>query len=126
MRLLLDTHIFLWVVADDPKLSAAAREKISEAEEVFVSSASIWEAAIKAGLGKLDVDVVQLVDAIETSGFNELPVIAAHGAGVRNLPDYHRDPFDRLLIAQAKHEPMHFMTADGHLAQYAQDLVVKV
>ena len=113
-------------MADDPKLSAAARETISEAAEVFVSSASIWEASIKAGLGKLDVDIDELVSAIETSGFNELPVIAAHGAGVRNLPDYHRDPFDRLLIAQAKHEPMHFMTADGHLAQYAPDLIMKV
>ncbi|WP_126879942.1 type II toxin-antitoxin system VapC family toxin [Paraburkholderia kururiensis] len=126
MRLLLDTHIFLWVVADDPKLSAAARETISDAAEVFVSSASIWETSIKAGLGKLDVDIDALVSAIETSGFNELPVMAAHGAGVRILPDYHRDPFDRLLIAQAKHEPMHFMTADRHLAQYAPDLVMNV
>lgn len=126
MRLLLDTHIFLWAVADDARLSAAARATISQAAEVFVSSASIWEASIKAGLGKLDVDIDELVSAIETSGFNELPVIAAHGAAVRHLPDFHRDPFDRLLIAQAKHEPMHFMTVDGHLEQYAPDLVMKV
>ncbi|SOY39779.1 PilT protein domain protein [Cupriavidus taiwanensis] len=125
MRLLLDTHIYLWAVADDRKLSKAARKIISDADEVFVSSASIWEASIKAGLGKLDADVTELVSAIETSGFKELPVRAAHAALVRNLPDIHRDPFDRLLIAQAMHEPLRLLTADGHLAAYT-DLVETV
>ncbi|SPR95939.1 type II toxin-antitoxin system VapC family toxin [Cupriavidus taiwanensis] len=125
MRLLLDTHIYLWAVADDRKLSKAARKIISDADEVFISSASIWEASIKAGLGKLDADVTELVSAIETSGFKELPVRAAHAALVRNLPDIHRDPFDRLLIAQAMHEPLRLLTADGHLAAYT-DLVETV
>ncbi|MDQ0142888.1 type II toxin-antitoxin system VapC family toxin [Cupriavidus necator] len=125
MRLLLDTHIYLWAVADDRKLSKAARKMISEAEKVFVSSASIWEASIKAGLGKLDADVNELVSAIDTSGFTELPVRAAHAALVRNLPDIHRDPFDRLLIAQAMYEPLRLLTADGHLAAYT-DLVETV
>lgn len=122
MRLLLDTHIYLWVVTDDRKLSKAARKLITEADDVFVSSASIWEASIKAGLGKLDADVNELVAAIDTSGFTELPVRAVHAAMVRNLPDIHRDPFDRLLIAQAICEPLRLITADGYLAKYT-DLV---
>jgi PIN domain nuclease of toxin-antitoxin system len=88
MRLLFDTHIFLWAVANDPKLSARARSLITAADEVFVSSASIWEVAIKAGKGKLDVDVDRLVDKINTSEYRELPVRMAHGAAVRHLPHY--------------------------------------
>lgn len=125
MRLLLDTHIFIWAVMDSRKLTKAARKIILDADEVFVSAASIWEASIKAGLGKLDVDVNLLAAEIESSGFIELPVRAIHGAAVRNLPDLHRDPFDRLLIAQALCEPLRFMTADVQLAAYS-DLVITV
>ncbi len=122
MRLLLDTHIYLWVVTDDRKMSKTARKLIAEANDVFVSSASIWEASIKAGLGKLDADVNELVAAIDTSGFTELPVRAVHAAMVRNLPDIHSDPFDRFLIAQAICEPLRLITADGYLAK-STDLV---
>ncbi len=125
MRLLLDTHIYLWAVTDNPKLTIAARKIITEADEVFVSSASIWEASVKAGLGKLDVDVKLLVTEIAASGFKELPVRAVHAALVQDLPDIHRDPFDRLLVAQALSEPLRFLTADGHLAAYT-DLVITV
>jgi PIN domain nuclease of toxin-antitoxin system len=125
MRLLLDTHIYLWSVTDDRKLSKAARKLILEAEEVYVSSASIWEASIKAGLGKLDADVDMLVTEIEASGFLELPVRAIHAALVRNLPDIHGDPFDRLLVAQALSEPLRLVTSDGHLSKYT-DLVISV
>ncbi|MFL9935636.1 type II toxin-antitoxin system VapC family toxin [Paraburkholderia sp. RL18-103-BIB-C] len=125
MRLLLDTHVFLWSVTDDRKLTKAARKLILDADDVFVSSASIWEASIKAGLGKLDVDVDLLVSEIEASGFSELPVRAVHAAMVRNLPDIHRDPFDRLLVAQALAEPLRLMTSDGHLSKYT-DLVITV
>jgi PIN domain nuclease of toxin-antitoxin system len=125
MRLLLDTHIYLWSVTDDRKLSKAARKLILEAEEVYVSSASIWEASIKAGLGKLDADVDMLVTEIEASGFLELPVRAIHAALVRNLPDIHGDPFDRLLVAQALSEPLRLVTSDGHLSKYT-DLVITV
>ncbi|WP_158902301.1 type II toxin-antitoxin system VapC family toxin [Burkholderia sp. L27(2015)] len=125
MRLLLDTHIFLWSVTDDRKLTKAARKLILDADDVFVSSASIWEASVKAGLGKLDVDVNLLVSEIEASGFLELPVRAVHAAMVRDLPDIHRDPFDRLLIAQALLEPLRLVTSDGHLSKYT-DLVVTV
>ncbi|KUZ13606.1 twitching motility protein PilT [Burkholderia diffusa] len=126
MRLLLDTHIFLWIVTNDPKLSTRARKLISAADERFVSSASIWEAAIKAGLGKLDIDVGRLIGSIGTSGVHELPVRAVHGAAVRDLPHHHRDPFDRLLVAQARHEPLKLVTADAQLARYGLSLVLTV
>ncbi|MBN3733153.1 type II toxin-antitoxin system VapC family toxin [Burkholderia sp. Tr-20390] len=125
MRLLLDTHVFLWSVFDDRKLSKSARKLIMDADEVFVSAATIWEASIKAGLGKLDVDVNELVAEISAAGFVELPVRVAHAAMVRGLPDIHRDPFDRLLVAQAMTEPLRLVTADGHLAKYT-DLVIEV
>ena len=125
MRLLLDTHIYIWAVMGNRKLTKAARKIILDADDVFVSAASIWEAAIKAGVGKLDVDVNLLVSEIESSGFIALPVRAAHAAMVRNLPDIHRDPFDRLLIAQAFSEPLRLITSDGQLAAYS-DLVITV
>ncbi|MGC3030579.1 type II toxin-antitoxin system VapC family toxin [Burkholderia sp. DN3021] len=125
MRLLLDTHVYLWSVLDDRKLSKSARKLIMDADEVFVSAATIWEASIKAGLGKLDVDVNELVAEISPAGFSELPVRVAHAAMVRDLPDIHRDPFDRLLVAQAMTEPLRLVTADGHLAKYT-DLVIEI
>lgn len=125
MRLLLDTHVFLWAVTDDEKLSAKARRLITEAEAVFVSSASIWEASIKAGLGKLAVDIDALIAEITNSGYLELSVRAAHAARVRDLPHIHRDPFDRMLVAQALTEPLQLLTADGYLSQYTE-LVISV
>ncbi|QIE27378.1 PIN domain protein (plasmid) [Caballeronia sp. SBC1] len=125
MRVLLDTHIYLWAVTDNRKLSKHARKLITDADDVFVSSASIWEASIKVGLGKLDADVNLLVAEIAASGFKELPVRAVHAALVRDLPDIHRDPFDRLLIAQAISEPLRLLTADGHLSAYSE-LVITV
>ncbi|MBR8072333.1 type II toxin-antitoxin system VapC family toxin [Burkholderia cenocepacia] len=126
MRLLFDTHIFLWMVANNPKLSVRARRLIDSADEVFISSASIWEVAIKASKGKLDVDVDRLVDKLKMSQYRELPVRAAHGAAVRHLPHHHGDPFDRLLVAQASYEPMLLITADGHLAQYGASRILTV
>jgi len=125
MRLLLDTHIYIWAVMDSRKLTKATRKLIVDADTVFVSSASIWEASIKAGLGKLDADVNLLVSEIEASGFSELPVRAAHAAMVRDLPEIHRDPFDRLLVAQALCEPLRLVTADAQLAAYS-NLVLTV
>ncbi len=123
MRLLLDTQVFLWHLGDSRKLSRQTRDAIARADEVFVSAASIWEAAIKAGIGKLNVETHDLVAGIGASGFLELPIAAAHAARVVALPPYHRDPFDRLLIAQAVHEPLHLLTADATLALYT-DLVI--
>ena len=125
MRLLLDTHIYIWAVMGNRRLSANARKMILDADDVYVSAASIWEAAIKARLGKLDADPDLLASEIAPSGFIELPVRAAHAAMVRKLPDIHRDPFDRLLIAQALVEPLRLLTSDESLAAYS-DLVVLV
>ena len=119
MRLLLDTHLFLWAVTGSPRLKSAARRMIEEADEVYVSAASLWEIAIKAGLGKIAADPGELVGAIGASGFVELPVRATHAAAVAQLPLHHRDPFDRLLIAQCLIEPLRFLTADAALAQYS-------
>ena len=123
MRLLLDTHVFLWAVAGSPQLKSAARKTIESAEEVYVSAASIWEVAIKVRLGKLEADVGELTGAIDASGFLELPVTARHAAGVAQLEPHHHDPFDRLLIAQALAEPLRLLTADRALERYS-DLVM--
>jgi PIN domain nuclease of toxin-antitoxin system len=125
MKILLDTHIYLWVVMDHPKLSQEARRLILDADEVFISSASIWEIAIKVSLGKIDANVEQLVQEIQNCGFVELPIRATHAAAVRNLPDYHRDPFDRILVAQALCEPLRLLSADARVRKYS-DLVITV
>lgn len=119
MRLLLDTRVFLWAVAGSPSLKPAVRRLIESADEVYVSAASIWEIAIKAGLGKIRADPVKLAAAIETSGFVELSVSATHAAGVARLELHHNDPFDRLLIAQALAEPMKLITVYAVLARYS-------
>lgn len=118
MRLLLDTHVFLWVVTGSRKLGVAAKRQISEAEQVYVSAASIWEIAIKSHLGKIEGDPDRLASAVEESGFIELPVTMRHTVGVARLPSHTRDPFDRLLIAQALSEPLLLMTADRALEPY--------
>ncbi|MES2217570.1 MAG: type II toxin-antitoxin system VapC family toxin [Pseudomonadota bacterium] len=124
MRVLLDTHIFLWCMQDSPQLSKTAREMILAAEQVYISSASIWEAAIKIKLKKLDVKIDALTKAIPESGFTELSITIAHAAEVYKLPELHRDPFDRMLIAQAICEPLQFLTADKALLEYSS--LVKV
>ena len=124
MRLLLDTHIFLWAVAGNPLLKAATRRYIESADEVYVSAASLWEVAIKARLGKIDADPDELAAAIEPSGFIELPVRSTHAAGVARLAMHHNDPFDRLLVAQAIAEPLTLLTADTMLTQYSELVVL--
>lgn len=101
-------------------MSMRARAQIQDATEVYVSSVSIWEARIKALIGKLSVDVDQLVAEISRSGFQELPITAAHAATVARLPDIHKDPFDRILVAQAMSEPLRFLTSDVILSGYSE------
>ena len=125
MRLLLDTHIFLWAVAGSPRLKPAARRLIESAEQMYVSAASIWEVAIKAQLGKIEADPQALTNAIAASGFLELGVRAAHAAGIAQLAPHHSDPFDRLLVAQALAEPLRLLTADAALVPY-DDIVLLV
>jgi PIN domain nuclease of toxin-antitoxin system len=118
MRLLLDTHVFIWSVMDSRQLKAATRRYLAAAEIVYVSAASIWEIAIKTRIGKMTGDVEAFAAAIDASGFQELPVTAKHAAAVAKLPLNHADPFDRLLIAQAFLEPLRLVTADKVLVAY--------
>lgn len=123
MRLLLDTHVLLWSLSTPKRLGKAARSAIEDpANEVMFSAASIWEIAIKSALKRIDFEVTPeeiLAEAIE-SGFNELPVRAAVAARVAMLPMHHRNPFDRLLIAQAVMEPVMLYTADPQLEVYSE------
>jgi len=118
VRLLLDTHVFIWSVLASRRLKFATRDYLAAAETVYVSAASIWEIAIKKSLGKIQGDAEALAAAIEASGFEELPVTARHAAAVAKLPLHHADPFDRLLLAQAFTEPLRLITADRALLAY--------
>lgn len=120
MRLLLDTHIFLWMAANDRRLSGEARQTMLSAGRIFVSSAAIWEIAVKFRLGKIRIDPEDANREMNVCGFEELPVRNVHAAAVARLPLLHNDPFDRLLIAQAIYEPMHLLTADPQLAAYSK------
>jgi len=118
MRLLLDTHVFLWSVTGHRQLKPAVRDYLTSAQAVYVSAASIWEIAIKSLLGKIEGNPENLAAAIEATGFVELAVTARHAAAVTRLPPHHSDPFDRLLLAQAFTEPLRLVTADRTLAAY--------
>ena len=127
MRLLLDTHILLWAVAASRKLPTGARDLLIDPHNtILYSAASIWELAIKSGLGRKDfrVNVGQLLQAAAETGFTELPVTSTHAERVTTLPDLHRDPFDRLLIAQALTEPALLLTNDAQLGEYGQHVRV--
>ena len=122
MRLLLDTHAFLWWVDDDPQLSPLARQQIAdEHNDCLVSLASAWEMAIKAGLGKLKLamSVQRYVhEHLATNNFQLLPIGLEHVTFVETLPLHHRDPFDRLLIAQAKCDGLVLISADPMFDEY--------
>jgi PIN domain nuclease of toxin-antitoxin system len=120
VTLLLDTHAFLWWVGDDPRLSVRARRAITGAT-CLISVASCWEMAIKAGLGRLDIPrpiARFLQEQLEVNGFTVLPVSLEHAAGVAELPFHHRDPFDRLLAAQARHDDLAIVSADPVFRKY--------
>jgi len=117
MRVLLDTHLLLWALSSPEKLSKRARQRI-ESSDVYVSAASIWEISIKSALGKLQADPNEVLAGVEPAGFNHLPIVGGHAAKVVELPLIHKDPFDRLLVAQAKYEPMILLTDDEALGGY--------
>ena len=126
MRLLLDTHILLWSLADPRRLPDSAREAIETGEnEVLFSAASIWEIAIKAQLlrAEFGVDTATIIGAARETRFTELAIGAEHAAAVAALPPHHKDPFDRLLVVQAFTEPARLVTADKTLTAYSNDLV---
>jgi PIN domain nuclease of toxin-antitoxin system len=120
---LLDTHAFLWWLADSPKLGRKARAALADRNSsVLVSAASIWEMAIKSSLGKLrmrKMDAHKLAELPKRCGFGELPISAAHAATVNDLAFHHHDPFDRMLVAQALVDNLVIVTADDTLGKYA-------
>ncbi len=116
-KLLLDTHVFLWWRANDRLLQEPARSAIAEADVVFVSAATAWEAAIKASLGRLDLpDSIE--SGVENSGFEKLLISFSHAEAAAALPSHHGDPFDRMLIAQAVSEDLTLVTHDRRLEAY--------
>lgn len=123
MKLLLDTHALLWWLADDPMLSREARASIADpTSPVFVSAATAWEMAIKTALGKLDAPD-DLNDALAASRFQELPITIEHALLAGKLPQHHRDPFDRMLIAQARLEGLTVVTRDAVFGAYEIELL---
>lgn len=119
MRLLLDTHAFLWWIDDDEALGSAARAAIDvPTNPVYVSAASAWEIAIKRTKGTLDAPQGDVATWIAQEGFAELEIAVRHGTAAGALPLHHRDPFDRMLVAQAQLEEMTLVTADSGLAAY--------
>jgi PIN domain nuclease of toxin-antitoxin system len=123
MSFLLDTHILLWWLEDDPTLSAEAKTTIQNPDNfIFVSAASVWEMSIKKSLGKLKIPN-NLLEVIEENEFQVLAVTAEHGLKVGELPYHHKDPFDRILIAQALHEGFTIISRDGKFKLYDAPLL---
>lgn len=129
MNILLDTHVLIWALYEPERLSANISDDLSDPSNiVFFSAASIWEIGIKASLRRTDFDFDPhevLALAVKT-GFTELPVSAAQGAGVLNLPWHHRDPFDRILISQAFALPAYLYTNDDIIPHYSTSLIRRI
>ncbi|HEV7509641.1 MAG TPA: type II toxin-antitoxin system VapC family toxin [Thermoanaerobaculia bacterium] len=124
MKLLLDSHAFLWWLAEDPKLKAEARQAVADpASVVHVSAATVWELSMKAAIGKLDLDGADLAEEIEANDFVELPITARHSLAAGTLPRHHDDPFDRMLIAQAQIEGLTIVTRDPAFRAYGVSLL---
>ena len=118
-RLMLDTHAFLWWLGDDPQLGPKARKLIANPDnQVYVSAATAWEISIKKTLGKLQAPV-GLDTIADEEGFEKLPISFFHGERAGDLPPHHRDPFDRMLIAQSQAEGLEIVTADNTIPKYA-------
>jgi PIN domain nuclease of toxin-antitoxin system len=119
VRLLLDTHVLLWWLSDDRKLAKNARDIVANPDnEVVVSSASVWEISIKTALGRLELELDDLEDAILRNGFRPLAIALRHALTAGRLPDVHRDPFDRMLVAQASVEELRIVSHDGVFERY--------
>jgi PIN domain nuclease of toxin-antitoxin system len=127
MKVLLDTHTFLWWIIDSPRLSALAREVIRDSDnELFFSAASGWEIAIKAQLGRLQLpdNLEQFIaDQLSLNTILALPIQLRHALHVYTLPRHHRDPFDRMLVAQSQIEKLPILTTDSQIAQYEVKII---
>jgi PIN domain nuclease of toxin-antitoxin system len=119
IRFLLDTNIVIWLSENEPRINQIKDLILSENTEVFISSVSWWEIAIKIRIGKLQVDSAELRSNAEKSNFQELPLYGRAAEALISLPKLHNDPFDHMLIAQAITEPMRFITGDALLAGYS-------
>lgn len=121
MKLLLDTHLLLWAAGDAKKLSKTARGLINTSDnELFFSAASVWEVVIKRGLGREDfqVDPRVLRRGLLDNGYSELPITSDHATALESLPPLHKEPFDRILVAQAHAEGITLLTGDNRVSQY--------
>jgi PIN domain nuclease of toxin-antitoxin system len=126
MNILLDTHVALWAVTDDDHLSRDARQYLEDSENrVFVSAASVWEISIKHAIrsGEMPLSGADAKSYFEASGYTWVPITASHAAAVDGLPPIHKDPFDRILVAQAMHEPLLLLTHDKRLVEYSASAV---
>jgi PIN domain nuclease of toxin-antitoxin system len=117
VRLLLDTHVVIWWLADAPTLSEETKALIADEPEVYVSAATVWEIAVKQAIGKLK-EPADLPERVRESEFRELPITAVHAIAAGRLPLIHRDPFDRMLVAQARSENMTLVTHDETIQRY--------
>jgi len=125
MKLLLDTHILLWSAAD--KLSAkASKYVLDESNRLYFSAASIWQIAIKMGLNRSDfrVDAYALYSGLLDNGYEEIPITSKHTLAVSTLPDIHKDPFDRIILAQCISEGIPILTSDTRLANYPAPVIL--
>jgi PIN domain nuclease of toxin-antitoxin system len=119
MNLLLDTHVFLWAVDDNPNLSTDAKEAIIDGNNiVYVSAATAWEILIKRAIGKLRIPESDYLEELRLHRFTPLSITTEHALAVENLPPLHKDPFDRMLIAQAQIEKLTLVTRDQRIAEY--------
>lgn len=126
MKLLLDTHVLLWAAGEPDKLSEAVRSLLlDESNSLFFSSASIWEIVIKRGLGRDDfrVDPIRLRRMLVMNGYTEISVASDHALAVDGLPLLHKDPFDRILLAQARTEGLSLVTSDAQLVRYGDGII---
>jgi PIN domain nuclease of toxin-antitoxin system len=130
MRVLLDTHIGLWAVADDPKLPARARELITEpTNDVFVSVANLWEIAIehalaRGGVNDMPISAEEALVYFREAGYLLLDIVPAHTVAFEGLPQLHADPFDRMLVAQALTVPLRLLTHDLRVARYSDTVIL--
>ena len=124
MRLLLDTQMVIWLLLDSRGLPAAARRQISNAQAVHVSAVSLWEIGMKVSSGKLELPMSELEATLAAANLLPLMLTWTHALRAHDIAPYHRDPFDRLLLAQAVTEPLHFLTTDESLARYSGLVVV--
>jgi PIN domain nuclease of toxin-antitoxin system len=122
-KLLLDSHTFLWIVANKPEIRNA-EPYLAQADTLYISTASWWEIAIKIGTGKLPLDYSLLQDVARRMGIITLGITAAHCQTLLSLPMIHRDPFDRMLVAQALSEDLPLLTHDATVAQYSDKIIL--